>query len=739
MMTPSGFGLSAPFAFGFGNALILGWLAAAALPVIIHLWNKRKYREVSWAAMEYLLAAMRKNSRRIQLEQWLLLAVRTLVVVLVVLAMAEPFLERAGLGFVTGTRTLKVLVVDGSYSMAYKPGDKTRFDQAKQYARQIVEDSPQGDGFALVLMAAPPVVVVGQPALEKNDFCEEIDNLKMPDGSGDLSATLAKVQEVVQTATNRNLGRTEIYFLTDLGRTSWGVDQVGSDFRERVESLAKTASLTVLDLGQPSAENLAVTRLSLAEHYATIEREATLTATVQNFGSQAKFRQMVELFVDSRRVDDTLIDCKPGESAPVTFRHRFDSPGDHAVEVRVNPDLLELDNHRWLALPVKPYVRVLCIDGKPAGEGLSGATDYVMLALNPSTGDSTVRSTVRAEVASEGALLDQDLAAYDAVFLCNVGQFTSSEARVLANYVQAGGGLIFFLGDRVDADRYNRELGGESGTRVLPALVGDIMSEAQYRFDPLDYRHPLVAAFKGREQAGLLTTPVYKYFKLKPVEKSRAKVALAFADGDLAVVEEPLGRGRVIMVATEGSLSSIDPLTKSPWTTMPAWPSFVPIVQELLSLAVGSQISAFNVHVGDALGAAVRGPAARESLVMHAPGGREESLRLTNDDEGSRWSYADTFISGLYRVESASAGKPEDQKTDMFYAVNVDPRESNLARIDPTELPEQFSTTVELNSGETTTASVARRSALHRLLLYGVLMLLFVEVFLAWRAGHARA
>ncbi len=143
-------------AFGFGNLLMLGWLAAAAAPILIHLWNKRKYREVPWAAVEYLLAAMRKNSRRMRLEQWLLLAVRTLIIMLVVFAVAQPFLEQAGFNFLPGGRTLKVLVLDGSYSMAYKPTDKSRFESAKQWATRIVEESPQGDAFVLVLMADPP-------------------------------------------------------------------------------------------------------------------------------------------------------------------------------------------------------------------------------------------------------------------------------------------------------------------------------------------------------------------------------------------------------------------------------------------------------------------------------------------------------------------------------------------------------------------------------------------------------
>ncbi len=117
-------------AFEFGNALMLGWLAAASIPLLIHLWNKRKHQEMPWAAMEYLLAAMRNNSRRIRIEEWLLLAVRTLLLVLVVLAVAELYLATDGRSLLPGQRTHKVLVIAASFSMAYKRGQNSRFERA---------------------------------------------------------------------------------------------------------------------------------------------------------------------------------------------------------------------------------------------------------------------------------------------------------------------------------------------------------------------------------------------------------------------------------------------------------------------------------------------------------------------------------------------------------------------------------------------------------------------------------
>jgi hypothetical protein len=111
----------APLAFGFANLAMLGWLAAAAIPILIHLWNKRRYREESWAAIEFLLAALNKTSRRMWLEQWLLLALRMALVAVIVLAVAQPFWQASGLAFAPGQRTLKMFVIDNSYSMDTAP------------------------------------------------------------------------------------------------------------------------------------------------------------------------------------------------------------------------------------------------------------------------------------------------------------------------------------------------------------------------------------------------------------------------------------------------------------------------------------------------------------------------------------------------------------------------------------------------------------------------------------------
>ena len=124
---PLGRGTTLPLpivvALGFANFPLLYGLAAASVPIIIHLLNRRKFREMRWAAMRFLLAAIRKNSRRIRIEQWLLLAVRTLLILLVVAGdgQAVPG-EPGGVADLAGRRTHRVLVLDGSLSMGYTTG-----------------------------------------------------------------------------------------------------------------------------------------------------------------------------------------------------------------------------------------------------------------------------------------------------------------------------------------------------------------------------------------------------------------------------------------------------------------------------------------------------------------------------------------------------------------------------------------------------------------------------------------
>lgn len=723
-------------AFDLVSPAMLGWLAAGIAPLVIHFWMRRRYREMSWAAMEYLLAAIKQSRRRMRFEQLLLLIIRTLLIILVVLAVAEPFFEEAGTPFSPGEKTHHVMVMDGSFSMAFKPTDKTRFERAKELARRTVEESPRGDGFTLVLMADPPRVVVGNPVFEARHFLPEVENLKLLHTSADLPATLVEVERILTSARSEHprLVREEVHFFTDLDRACWAIDparvEEKTQSQQRLLRLAESASLVIVDLGQAGAENLGVIDARTSEPFATLASGLDIEADLKDFGRQGKKHQAVELIVDGRRVNQMHVDVPPGGEASVSFFHKFDSAGDHEVEIRAGGDNLDVDNHRFLAVPVKRSIAVLCVDGRPSGEPFRAATDFLAVALAPEESLSG-EGQIQPEVVPESAISEYDLDRYDCVFLANVAQFTSSEARVLDSYLAGGGSLVFFLGDRVLADRYNRELGGEraEGVNLLPARLGQVVDRTQNRLDPLGYGHPIVRSFRGNERAGLLTSPVRSYFQLKLPGDAPVRVVLALADGSPLIVEGPVHRGRVVLVATSADVS---------WTDMPMLAGYVPIVQEILWFAVRGRFEDRNLAVGEALGESLPAQVSDVPLTLYTPDGQSRLLSIGSDPTQASWSYSDTYLSGNY---SAELGPPVSRRN--VFAVNVDPVESELAKISPEELQLDewpgvpfFHQAGPRQAADKPVAGAGRRSQLPKWFLYMALAMLFSETYLARRFGH---
>ncbi|MGE3818399.1 MAG: VWA domain-containing protein, partial [Isosphaeraceae bacterium] len=637
-------------ALGLANAPLIYGLAAASLPIIIHLLNRRRYREVPWAAMRFLLAAVRKNSRRVKVEQWLLLAIRTLVVILVVTAMAKPFLESLGaVPVLAGQRTHHVLVLDGSLSMGFTEGEATRFAQAKTLTARLVEEARRGDAVSLVVLADPPRVVIGAPSPNHDEVLRELRELVMTHGGTDLTAGFEAIDRVLESS---DIPQKDVIVLTDLQAASWRRPQGSGDeglkrVLARVEA-RKTRSV-VIDLGKAGVENRAVTGLSVNRPIVTAGAPVLIRAVLHNFGPSRAEGVNVRLIVDGRFGPSESVDLRAGEDTPVVFTHTFETPGDHLVEVTIDSDPLPLDDARWLSVPVRERVQVLLVDGHFKSEPYQAETDYLAQALSPESTSEGARSFIKTDVVAEGRLVGRDLTPYDTVVLCNVAQFTETEVAALDDYLKQGGGVVIFGGDQVLPANYNRLLFAE-GKGPLPVSFGQVVGdsarkESSFGFDALGFRHPIVAAFAGESDpvmAGLTATKTWQFHQLQLPKDSLARVALAFTNGDPAVVEAPRHRGTVIVVATSAD---------SGWTTWPLHTSYPPVMEQIVLEAASGKLAERNVRVGQPLEQSLPAAGVSATVAVNLPGGRSMPSRLEAAGGVSQLHFEETELSGPYQVK----------------------------------------------------------------------------------------
>ena len=237
--------LSAPslLAFGFTSPLWLWGLGSLAVPIAIHLWRRQNPRVQLWAPMQFLREVVNRHARRVRLESLLVLLVRCLLLALLAIAVARPFVTgSSSVGDSTPHRH-RVLLIDGSLSMSTRVGDATRMDRARQLAREIVLSSGAGDTFNLCRIGnAVSPVIIRRPAHDREDVLREIDRLPQLDDAGDLASSLRQVQDLLSEASANEI--VELFVISDFQATQWSLETPAeeSQLRQLLQGFETRAS-----------------------------------------------------------------------------------------------------------------------------------------------------------------------------------------------------------------------------------------------------------------------------------------------------------------------------------------------------------------------------------------------------------------------------------------------------------------------------------------------------------------
>lgn len=565
-------------ALEFANPPMLGWLAAAALPWLINLWNRRRRQRTPWAAVDLLLTAVRRSARQLRLEQWLLLALRTALLVLVALAAAAPVLRDASFSPRASVRTHHVLVLDCSLSMAVETDGATRLQRAQEAARRQILGAPAGDCFSVIAWADAADAVAQQVTFQASDAMAAVDRVRPRDETAQLARAVEAAAAAIVRGQRRATGplAPNVAFFTDMTAVTWdpeewNLPEAADPFTAIDRRLAAAApsqtypvAFHVFNSDEGYRDNVAVNALRFASPPPVVGRSNALIVHVRNFGSSTR-EIPLEVSLDDLPIAQRSMSVGPGSVATENIPVTLSTLGPHTVEVLMagEVDRLPADNRRSLSFDARRSIRVACFFGRP------GAADDLARALNPRNDPDGIA----VERFPIGRLDAVELSQYEAVMLCNAGAPTAREAKLLERYTARGGALIIWLGDRVDPGQYNRQLGP-----LLPGKLDEEVAPEQCRFDPLGYAHPVVAPFAGRQRSGLLQVHVAKYVRVVPRESGQQlPTVLAYANGDPALLVDRYKSGSIALATTNPALRT----DGDPWSSLAVSPSFLPLIREL--------------------------------------------------------------------------------------------------------------------------------------------------------------
>lgn len=431
-------------------------LACAAVPIIIHLLNRRRYRVVKWAAMDFLREALQRNRRIMQMRDLILMALRTAAVLLFGVALAQPFFVSQSEEQYDRSRPLHaVLVVDNSMSMGYEEGlDNTLLDKAKGRAEEFIKQLPSGSRITVVPLCGSPGSYSFDPYRTASDAIDAVGQIEPVHRSGSLAGAADLAVKASQSEVGAKQSK-RIVFFSDQQLANWRGSLSG-------EHLKELPAMQLVDVSPAAPTNSWIEDIRLEDGVADVETPANFAVRIRHQGPQARKDVQVSLSVDGEVVAVKTVTLEPGSAAQeIPFKHQFDTfapePGQPAyVPVKASiaaddQDRLADDNQRYLVVPVVAALPVVFIDqlgesGERPSLNRYGETRQLRRLLVPVFNrEDPGRNVVKIEHVTIDDV-DEDLLS-DARLVVVAGVADPGvKVQLLRQYVQQGGQLLIAAG-----------------------------------------------------------------------------------------------------------------------------------------------------------------------------------------------------------------------------------------------------------------------------------------------------
>jgi hypothetical protein len=725
----------------FLNWPILLALSGIAVPILIHLFNRRQATPMDWGAMRFLMASITSRKKRILIEEVLLMSMRCMLVALLVLTIARPFLpsysgvpwmivlpavlaasvcaavgsamwsqKRARLLLLLATGVLLLIaggasameywsqtqlwsgssskdiaiIIDASTSMTLQTDEKTNFQRALDEAGELIKARRRGDSFSIILGGAGPDAIVPSPISDPNELQAALGSAE-PMGS---SMNLAKAIAEATACLERGHGATKaIVIITDGQKIGWNVasanqwDLAAAGF----ERLPSPPLILCRDLPVPaSVDNASLGEMTFSRGVIGTDRAVGIDVKIINAGKAQIPAATIELQIDGLIAGSQAAEEIPARAVKtVHFTHLFDKPGPHVAMARIlRKDDMPGDNVSHRIIKVTRKLPVLIVDGNP--DGLDAK--LLKLALTPQEG-ADQKYLVEPTVVPVAKVVQQgDFGRYRVVVLVDVPRLPESVAKSIEKFVTEGGGLLVAPGSHVLADDFYNKWLDERRRNFMPAKLMErqVNLDKPARMAMNTFRHQALTIAGDMAYSDMDKAAISAWWKMSP--RAGASIGGDLNTSEPMLVERQSGKGRVIMLAT--SLGAED-------SNLPRMECYVLLMHELAYyLATGSGSPDAGTQAGATVVTELEAPdedelklAENEVVTVDAPGGNTLEAKIEINKRILRIRFDDTRRPGLYsfQLPPSLAERLKAETTDgkaVPFAVFGNPDEGLIEKLE---------------------------------------------------------
>lgn len=487
-------------------------LVALAIPIIIHLFNFRKYKVVYFSDTRFLQTVQIKSSKNQKLKHILVLLLRLLTIAAIVLAFAQPFVPSKNQ--INNASVQQVgIYVDNSFSMQQTGIQGALLQTAINKAREIAEAFPASTQFQLITNAFEGK---HQRWLSKNEFLNELATVDIAPFSKSCKEVILRHQDLVKQTEKTH----QIFIISDFQKGFFNLEQTHTDSLLQIKLLPIPAN---------DIKNISIDSCWFAAPVNRTNSISNIIVRLQNYSNETIEKIPVKLFIENQQRALTNIDLQPSSPTLCTLSFRNMKAGLYHGRIEIIDNPIVYDDVFYISFYVPDKINVLAIHQQKENEFIKKiySTDSVFYYHSMSY-----------QMVDYSAFRQQQV-----IILNELNELSSGFIAELKNYVQLGGTLIVLPPEKLDFATY------QQFTQQLQTCGIQVWDTTDVSIQYLNLQHPVFKDVFEKIPENIILPKLYNSHFIKPSMNGNYKSVIKARNENLIITDNTFGQGRTYLFA----------------------------------------------------------------------------------------------------------------------------------------------------------------------------------------------
>ncbi|MBM3435536.1 MAG: hypothetical protein FJY07_04870 [Bacteroidetes bacterium] len=498
----------------FVNPGFLYGLFAVSVPIIIHLFNFRRFRKIYFTNVSFIRELKLQTQKQSKLRHLIILLLRIISVIAIVMAFAQPYIPVSENRVTPAQRNIVSIYIDNSFSMEAASESGSLLDEAREKAREIAGIYSTSDIFRLI---TNDFEGRHERFVSREEFINLVDEVSASPVSRSVPEIIAR-QNSLREETRQ--GSKVLYVLSPFQKSLLVKDFTQED---------TAASVFFIPVEALNQDNLYIDSCWFESPVHQLEQNAELKVRIRNSSSVNLERLPIKLQLNDKQKALASFDVRPEQSAVVSMPFTESEPGIRNGIVEINDNAITFDDRFFISYNVSSLTSVLCVNGERENVFLNSlfGKDSSFLFHN----------------VSQGNIDYSGLSGWQAIILNEMTSIPTGFIQEIVKFTENGGSLLVLPSQHVSPAVYQPLCDALQTGYFGPIDTSDM------RINQINLEHPVFANVFDEIPENIDLPIVFKHFPIITQVRSRHESLLRLMNGESFISEFKVGKGRLFLFA----------------------------------------------------------------------------------------------------------------------------------------------------------------------------------------------